>query len=271
MYKIIACDLDETLLKADKTVSQKNIETISKLKKMGIKFVPSTGRNFVSVDKTLKEIGLFDEENQFVISLNGGVITENKNHKILYCKGLPFELAEEFFKRGSTYDVCIHVYTIDKVYAYKMNHSENRYLKGRQVVEEFFENNIDFLKGQEIIKCLYVNEDKKYLDKIAEDLQDIIKNVDVSYSSSRYMEFNQKGISKGTGLQKLAKILNVDMKDTMAIGDNFNDLSMIKMAGLGVGVANVVEDMKPDCDYICQATHEEDAVTEAIDKFVFNA
>ena len=68
--------------------------------------------------------------------------------------------------------------------------------------------------------------------------------MDVSYSSNRYIEFNHQGVNKGQGLKKLAELLHVDIKDTIAIGDNFNDLSMIKVAGLGVGVQNTVEEMK---------------------------
>ena len=74
--------------------------------------------------------------------------------------------------------------------------------------------------------------------------KDITGDLDVSYSSNRYIEFNHQGVNKGQGLKKLAELLHVDMKETIAIGDNFNDLSMIKVAGLGVGVQNTVEEMK---------------------------
>ena len=78
-------------------------------------------------------------------------------------------------------------------------------------------------------------------------------------------------MNKGAGLKKLAKILGVDIKDTIAIGDNFNDLSMIRDAGLGVGVANVAKDMRGDCDYICENNCDNNAVSEVLEKFIFNA
>lgn len=92
--------------------------------------------------------------------------------------------------------------------------------------------------------------------------------MDVSYSSNRYIEFNHKGVNKGAGLKKLADLLHIDIQDTIAIGDNYNDLSMIKDAGLGVGVQNAAPGIKPDCDYITTATCEEGAVCEVIEKFV---
>lgn len=70
-YKIIACDLDETLLSTDRTISKKNIEAIKKAKELGVKFVPATGRGFNTVDNNLKVLDLYDKENEYVISYNG--------------------------------------------------------------------------------------------------------------------------------------------------------------------------------------------------------
>ena len=114
-----------------------------------------------------------------------------------------------------------------------------------------------------------MNRDDAYMEKIREDVRDLLDAVDLSYSSNRYIEFNQKGVTKGDGLRRLAAMLGVDMKDTIAIGDNFNDLSMIKAAGLGVGVANTAESMKAECDHITAATCQESAVSEVIEQFIF--
>ena len=67
---------------------------------------------------------------------------------------------------------------------------------------------------------------------------------------------------------KLAEILGVDIKDTIAIGDNYNDLAMIQAAGLGVGVANTVEELKSKCDYVTRANCDESAVAEVIRRFI---
>lgn len=270
MYKIIACDLDETLIRKDRTISKEDIEAIQQAKALGVKFVPATGRGFNTVDSTLKDLGLYDLENEYVISYNGGAITENKGSKILHFEGISFELASELYKRGLQYNVCIHVYTKNMVYAYNYLQEEIDYLAGRMEVTEIFEDNIDFLRDQEIVKCLYMNTDYTYLKKIENDLKEITSGIDVSYSSNRYIEFNHKGVNKGAGLLSLATILGVDMKDTIAIGDNFNDLSMIKAAGLGVGVQNTIENMKKECDYITNATCNENAVSEVIHKFILD-
>lgn len=270
MYKIIACDLDETLLSNDRTISDRNIMAVKKAASLGIKFVPTTGRGYNSVGDTLKELGLFDKENEYVISYNGGAITENKGNQLLHFQGLPFDLAQKLYQRGLSYNVCIHVYTKDMVYAYRFWQEEIDYLAGRMEATEIFTESLDFLADQDIVKVLYVNTDYSYLQKIEHELKDITGEIDVSYSSNRYIEFNYKGVNKGTGLMFLANLLDVKPEETIAIGDNFNDLSMIQAAGLGVGVKNTVKDMKPLCDYITMATNNESAVAEVIEKFILS-
>lgn len=268
MYKIIACDLDETLLKTDRTVSKENIDAIGAAKRRGVKFVPATGRGFETVQDTLKTLGLFDEENEYVISFNGGAITENKNNRLLHFEGISFDSANTLYKRGLNYDVCIHVYTKDTVYIYNYTDEEKEYLNGRMEGVEIFTDQIDFLKDQEIVKVLYMNTDYDYLKQIEKDLSNITQDMDVSFSSNRYIEFNHRGVNKGAGLLSLAKLLGVKPEETIAIGDNFNDLSMIKAAGLGVGVANAVAGVKKNCNYITQATCDESAIAEVINKFI---
>ena len=268
MYKIIVCDLDQTLLSDDCTVSGRNVEAIRKARALGVKFVPATGRGYRSIKNTLEQLDLLDRENEYVISFNGGAVTENKGNRLLHFEGIPFALAEELYRRGQRYHVCIHAYTRDTVYVYRLWQEEIDFLAGRMEVEEVFETSLDFLAGQEIVKVLYMNTDYSYLKQIEADLKDITQDIDVSYSANRYIEFNQRGVNKGAGLLSLARLLGVKPEETIAIGDNFNDLSMIQAAGRGVGVRNTVEDMKPLCDYITQADNNESAVAEVIEKFV---
>lgn len=270
MYRLIACDLDETLIRLDRTISKDDVNAIKELKKYDVKFVPATGRGYATVDNTLKELGLYNEAGQYVLSYNGGAITENKNHRLLSFDGIDFDLANQLWQRGLSYDVCIHVYTKEMVYAYNLVEDEIRYLAGRMPIEEVDWRDLGPLSGQEIVKVLYMNTDFAYLKKIEKEIADLTPDVDVSFSSGRYMEFNHRDVNKGSGLKKLANLLNIDLKECIAIGDNYNDLPMIKAAGLGVGVQNTVEAMKPECDFITTGTCNENAVSEVIHKFILN-
>ena len=162
----------------------------------------------------------------------------------------------------------MHVYTPDMCYAYRYSEDERTYLAGRMAVTEIDEESLAFLDGQEIVKVLYQNTDISYLNQIERELADITGDIDVSYSSGRYLEFNARGVNKGAGLLYLANELDVDPADTIAIGDNWNDWPMIHDAGLGVCVANAMEDMKPQCDYVCASTCNQSAVAEVIERFV---
>ena len=268
MYKLIACDLDETLLSADNTVSKKNVEAIQRADELGVKFVLSTGRGYATVQETLKEIGLHDKEDEYVISFNGGAVTENKNNEVLRLEGISHEFASGMYQRGLDYDVCIHVYTQEDVYVYNFVEEEREFLKTKMDVIETDEENLDFLKDEEIIKILFMNTDRAYREQIAEDVKELTKNSDVSYSSNRYIEFNQEGVNKGAGIQFLTDHLGIDISQTIAIGDNFNDQPMLETAGLSVGVQNMVPDLKEKVDYVANATHEEDAIHEVIEKFI---
>lgn len=270
MYKLIACDLDETLYSNDRTIPARNVEAIKRASELGVKFIPATGRGYNSVRETLVDLGLLDKEGEYVISYNGGAITENKGNRLLHFQGLPFEEAEELYRRGLNYDVCIHVYTREMVYAYNITQEEIARLSKRMQVTEVFDRDLQFLAGQDIAKVLYENRDFDYLKKIEEELKDITGNMDVSFSSNRYIEFNSKGVTKGAGLRFVAEMLGIKREETIAIGDNFNDLSMIQEAGLGVGVQNTIQGMRQYCDYITEATNDEGGVGEVIEKFILN-
>ena len=268
MYKIIACDLDETLLNRERKVSLKDREAIARAREKGVRFVLATGRGYSTVQGTLDEVGLKDMAGEYVISFNGAALTENLNNRLLYFNGISFDKAKSIFEAGLNYDVCIHVYTENTVWVWNTPQDEYDYVRGRMVLTPLSEPDIGFLKDEKLSKVLFMNTDFDYLKKIQDEMSGILDDVAVSFSSGRYIEFNVQGADKGTGLIELARILGVDIKDTIAIGDNYNDLPMIQAAGLGIGVANTIESMKPLCDYITEATNNENAICEVIEKFV---
>lgn len=270
MYKIIACDIDETLLSEDTSICERNKVAIKKAQEKGVKFVLATGRGFVSVQKELKAIGLYDEKNEYVISFNGACVTENKDNQVIRFDGLSFEITKKLFEKGQNYDVCIHVYTKDKLYVYNPNQDEIDYLTGRHNFEILAKPNLSKLQNQEIGKVLYQSLDQDYLRKIASELGDIRQQLDISYSSNRYLELNHKGVDKGVGLLWLADKLKVKPEETMAIGDNWNDVAMLKAAGLGVGVNNVNPEIKDQCDVVMASDNNQGGVGEAIERFVLN-
>ena len=92
----------------------------------------------------------------------------------------------------------------------------------------------------------------------------------IEHGLSLYIEFNDKGVNKGAGITFLADHLDLEISQTIAIGDNFNDFPMLETAGLSVGVQNMVPELKEKMDYVTEANHNESAIAEVIEKFILS-
>ena len=269
MYRLMLSDLDETLL-VNHHVPDFNIEAIKKARAKGLKFVPATGRAYNMILDILKEIGTYDQADEYSICFNGGLIIENKNNRILNFKGLSFENAKLLFEKARNYDVCILVFTLDMCYIYNANDDE---VKRKTVQKAPFvvvdDYNFEIFKDKQIAKILYQKKDMGYLKMIAHELNKFTKDqIAVSYSSNRYLEFNALGVNKGYGLKWLADYLGIDLKETIAIGDNYNDVEMIKTAALGICVACGDNEIKESAQYVTKSDYYQGAVKEVIEKFV---
>lgn len=270
MYKIIVCDLDETLLNDEHEICESNIQAIKKASELGVKFIPATGRAYNSIDSILKTIDLYDKEKEYVISFNGGALTENKNNKILAFDCLPFDKANELFEFALEKDVSIHVCTAEERYIYKINEDErNRFVKQGRSYIEIQEPTIEFLKNAPIAKMIYQSINVPYLMSLEKEMKSMIEgHVSLSYSSNRYMELNKFGVNKGGAMLALAEILGVKKEETIAVGDNYNDMAMLAAAGLSVAAGNAVEDVKKACKYTCKNDNNQGVLAEVIERFI---
>lgn len=272
MIKLIACDLDETLLNDQKEITKKNLEAIRKAQlEYGVKFVPATGRGYTCLDDILQKLDIKDKENEYIISNNGGIVCECKDYKHLYIHAIPFEKAKELFSYGYKRNLCVQVFTDEDVYAFHLNDEEKKWLMMFKPDSTICSgDNIEFLKTKKIIKVLFQKTDMDYLKQIAKDMESITKDsISVSFSSNRYLELNARGVTKGLGLQELAKYLHIRIDETMAIGDNMNDYEMLQDAGVAVAVANAIEEVKNISDFITDCDCNHDAIAQAIETFVF--
>lgn len=270
MYKLIVSDLDETLLNDEHKVGRRNIEAIKKASKLGVKFVAATGRGYSAIESVLKELDLDDKEKEYTISFNGCALTENLNSKMLSFNGLPFDKADELFQFGLTKDVCIHVYTAEIVYVYNLNEDEkSRFTYQKNALTELKEASIEFLRNTPIAKVIYQNVDVPYLKSFEDEMKPMTDDtVSLSYSSNRYMELNKIGVNKGNTMLALAESLGIKQEETIAVGDNYNDMSTLLVAGLSVAAGNAVQDIKDICGYTCENDNNAGVLAEVIEKFI---
>lgn len=269
MYRIMFSDLDETLL-VNHHVPKVNQEAIFKAREKGLKFVPCTGRAFNMIPEILKEIGTYDQEEEYSLCFNGGLIVENKNNKILHFKGLEFDIAKKIFENARNLDVCVLVFTLDCCYIFHADENEiERKIAQKAKFEVIEDYNLDFLKDEKIAKILYEKRDMDFLKSLETKLPQSIKETcSVAFSSGRYMEMNTKGVDKGYGMRWLVNYLGYDMDETIGIGDNYNDVEMIKTAKLGCAVACANDDIKEPAQYVTEKDYDEGAVSEVVEKFI---
>lgn len=269
MYKMILSDLDETLL-VNHHVPEFNREAIKKLKEKHVKFVPATGRAFNMIGEILQEIGTYEQENEYSICFNGCLIVENKNARTLRFQGLSYEKTKKLFDIANNYDVCVLIFTLDCCYIFRAdpNEVERKTVQKApfQVIDDY---DMSFLKNDHIAKILFERRDMTYLKNIEKEIQPLIQDeYAVSYSSNRYLEFNAPGISKGNALLWLSEYLDMKPEEVIAIGDNYNDVSMIETAGLGVCVSCATSDIQELADYVTEVDYDQGAVKEVIERFV---
>jgi len=273
VYKMLVSDLDETLLNDDGTVHEANLAAIKQAVAAGFKFVPNTGRSFKSVQELLKTLGLYDQAGQYVISYNGTAIVENKDNQVLLTRGMDLALAEKIFKAGLVNEtVDVHVYTVDTLFIYNISPTDKQYMAERGVPYELMAtDDLSFLANEQpVMKVIFEHPDEAVREQIRDAVLAAVgaDQVEATFSSSRYVEFNKKGVDKGSASLLLGEKLGIARDEIIAAGDNNNDLKMLTAVGLGVSVANGIPAIKEAADVVTTKTNNEGAIAEILEKYV---
>ncbi|WP_050606522.1 sugar-phosphatase [Clostridium niameyense] len=265
MYKLIAIDMDGTLLKDDKTISEENKIAIKKAKDKGVKVVLSTGRPLEGIKKYLKQLDLISNHD-YAVAFNGGLVEKTSEDEILTENYMTKEDLNLLYDLSKDLDIDIHFLTIDKCYTPKLN----SYSKMESDLNGIPLNVVDFNKLDEnikIIKIMFIGAEKK-LDEIITKLPEFLYNkYNIVRTDAVYLEFLNKDVSKGYGVKKLAEKLGIKQDEVMCIGDAENDIHMVEYAGLGVAMGNAFPQLKKVANYITK-TNEEHGVAHVIEKFV---
>lgn len=267
MYKLIACDIDETLCENGMIVKE-NIEAIKHYIQQGGKFVLATGRARSILHPILKELELWGLQDQYVLANNGALLLSCKDLNCIKKISLSKQMAQKLFDFGKQFEVGIQIFTPDTLYVYRLNEEEQKRFISYGVQDYVIIHSFDEIKDVDIIKMIYENADLTYLQEIMKQIPNEWKQwLSLSFSSSRYLEINDKSVDKGKALEDLAQSLGIKQEEVIAIGDHYNDLSMITYAGLGVCVANGQEEVKKVANYITKQDAFHGAVAEVIHRF----
>ncbi len=255
---LLLTDLDDTLLTTDKRVSEENARAIEYFKSEGGLFTFATGR----VPRGAKLMLKYVEPNAPMVCFNGAVVYDFAEEKILWSLTLGERAVNVVEYIDKMFDfVGIEICTADKIYFSKVNkiverhkeleHLPDNYLAYREVKEKW-------------VKVLFMtDEDKIPLVRRALALSPFANEYAFVQSSPWYYELLPKGANKGAGLLRLADLIGIDRLKTIGVGDNENDLELIKNAGVGVAVGNAIPAVKAAADHVT-VNHSDHAIAAVI-------
>ena len=284
MIKLIATDMDGTLLNAAHEISQENVDAIKFAQSQGITVAIATGRAFYEANTPVAETGLIVP----YICLNGAEVRD-ESFNIMNTSNLNHELVERIKSILDKDDVYYQIYTNRGIYTEDPTRDLDIYLdiakqagqeadveKIKQGIQKRIDNGtlkvvnsyeeIEDIPGELIMKVLAFNPDLEKINAIGAELS-AIPSLAISSSSRGNLEITHSDAQKGIALESIANQLNIDLKDVMALGDNLNDVSMLERVGYPVAVENAMPEVKAVAKYVTD-TNENSGVGKAIMKLL---
>jgi Cof subfamily protein (haloacid dehalogenase superfamily) len=272
-YKLICLDMDGTLLDSKKKISDRNITAIKKAHEIGVKIAVCTGRIFTSASYYGTLIGVKAP----IIASNGAYIREKDRNEVIYKSVLEDENCKVILSILKKYDIVPHFFTNDSIFTEKLSYFSAHYNESNRYVPNENKVNITITEDWErifkenrleIIKAVAADDDLKKIQKAKEEIKGM-NLLEIVSSSKNNFEIMNKDTNKGKGAKILADFYGIMPHEVICIGDNENDISMIKYAGLGVAMENGEDEVKKIADYIT-STNDDNGVAEVIEKFVLN-
>lgn len=287
MYKLIAIDLDGTLLNSYGEISQKNKEAIKHALNRGVEVVLASGRDPKTMEKISGELGI----KNYLIAGNGASVYDIQEEKNIYENFLEVEKALEIIKICKENSIFLSVYTTEgiiteglkyniKVFNNENTNKPNAKRTNIEIVKDIY--NYVYDNSPNILKIIICDENKIIFNNIIEKMKKI-KNVevlDVEHMSKKiirigteeylteyfYTEVTNKDVNKWSAIQFLIEKLKIKEKEVVCIGDNMNDLKMIESSGLGIVMKNSALEKQKIGDYITDDNNS-DGVGKAIYKY----
>ncbi|MCR5265318.1 MAG: Cof-type HAD-IIB family hydrolase [Cyanobacteria bacterium RUI128] len=261
MIKLVATDIDGTILpyNGDFTDGVKNC--INKLMANGVKVVIVTGRMFEGAKKIAQRLNLDTP----IVSYNGGYV-KTISGEILYERDLPPQYTAEIIDWAEQNNVHINLYADDTLYSKEDNDTIKRYAAYQQLdykVKDFSE--ISFDRVHKLLAIDYNNADRvtEWVNVMSKKYPDLY----IIKSTPYFCEFSTKDATKACAVNFLADYWGLKKEEVLTIGDQDNDIELLKAGGISVGMGNGTENLKAHADYITD-TVDNDGFVKAIEKFV---
>lgn len=266
--KLVAIDIDGTLINDKHQITPEVKDAVQQAKEQGIKIVIATGRPLPGVKDILDELNL-NEEGDYVITYNGSLAQETATGKEHVRYGLSYDDYLEIDMLARKLNVHMHTTTSERIY------TSNRDISPYTIHEAYlvkmplsYRTQEEMTMDLDIAKIMFIDE-PDYLKEVIAKIPEWFKEKYMTVQSSPFFyEILNKNAGKGAALRALAKELEIDMSETMAIGDEENDLTMLEAAGLAIAMGNATNPkVLAACDYQT-ASNNEHGVAKALWDFV---
>lgn len=268
-YKLLAADMDDTLLDDKGKMTLPTQTALHKLVDAGIYFVPATGRAFANMGGVVSMFENSKKDLPFIL-YNGALVKLHQSKEVLFSAYLDSNDAIEVVRMGVERNIPVRICTDDSMYFATDSDEFRAYQKKVnfkvEIVGTNANNSIDVLAEQGIIKIVWIDDPARirgYQDELSNHFAG---RVNAHTSVPKQMEFVHISASKAIALEKIGERLGIDKNEMIAVGDGYNDLSMLKYAGYSVAMGNAPEDIKSVCSYVT-LPNTEDGVAAFIDKF----
>ncbi|MCL2079502.1 MAG: Cof-type HAD-IIB family hydrolase [Oscillospiraceae bacterium] len=264
-YKLIASDMDGTLVNSKSELTERTKQAIRDTVSSGVLFVTATGRPLCNIEIVNS---LFDEDMPFII-FNGSAAYMGKSKKPLFEKYLEFELAVQAFEFGQKLGVTQIIWTGPRLWTNRICGESEQYRAFSTTPTLGAVTNLEHIKDEVtgISKVLWI-ADPKLIKEYQKNMSKHFKSSLNCYSSMpHFLEFVSRDASKGTALLQIGSLFGIDKSEMIAVGDSYNDISMLECAGFSVAMNNAPDDIKAICDYVT-SSNDDDGVAAVIEKFL---
>jgi hypothetical protein len=268
-YELIFLDVDGTLKQEPYTISDRNKDAILTALRAGKKVSIASGRNKDLILQTVKELRLDEAGDSFTVALNGAHIVENRTGRTLHTVPIPLQLTRFLYEKSYEYGISSHVYTENLVY---FNYQDNQYeWYGKQGCRcrlvQMDREDLGFVETP--LKFLLISKDREKLEAVKRAAVPVTTGIlNAEFSSIYTLEFTSVHASKGLGMEYVCRLHNLPLSKVIAAGDGENDISMLKLAGLGIAMKNALDPVKASADAVTTRTCKEDGVTEIIEEYL---
>lgn len=261
-FRAIALDLDGTLTNHDKVVTPRTRQALLKAQEQGAIIILASGRPTYGIVPVAECLEL-EKRGGYILSYNGGNIVNAKTGEKLFSQFLPDAVIPILYKYAKEKNHALLGYAGNEIIT---EMPDDQYVK-----EESRINKMNIRKVDNLLEALEPHPTKLLMTgdptdmiKAEEELVEILgEKMDIFRSAPFFLELVPKGIDKAQSLLRLLSKINLTPADLMAFGDGYNDLSMLKLAGVGVAMANAAPEVRADADYVT-LSNEEDGVAEAL-------